>query len=473
MRWHGGRNDISYSKWGKSWTVGDVIGCAADSVNNKISFSFNGSWQTPMGCAFQNDEVQPKTYGSRIFPAISASSSTIRFNFGERVWRYGPPDDSFRAVQWMHAMAQAKQVSSIVINGQIVGEPCYFAMGVYELVEEECVNGRGVWAKEQEGCFLFYAQQDNPVKQWHWFISDREDMEAGRAAGWMKVASTVLLPDKITEMWIHGTGPGWEDMPRAHVCTVEEHAMAQAKQAGTIMIEGQQQDDQQHDKMGVYTLVDEECVNGRGVWTMTNAEGEECCLYYAQRQRPDDRRGHWWISMEVGEARGWMKVASTALTPDKITETWEVRLRAPFHLNASWHDAPKVKTRGQATGELPALVVGGFPSSEAKSFWFSPKSESKLNGRYLPMEGKLVNGHSVWHDEGGSNFLYFAQRKVTGDHWWISDHEDMEVGAPRGFAKVKVRFGGMPYNKHEECECWQIFEQGKWEDAQDAVVKEA
>jgi hypothetical protein len=247
--------------------------------------------------------------------------------------------------------------------------------------------------------------------------------------------------------------------------------MAQAKQAGTIMIEGQQQGDPHHDKMGVYTLVEGKCVNGRGVWTKKEEDMEQQrYLYYTKSNKwgVGDR-----ISMEVGEARGWMKVASTALTPDKITETWEVdisRLRPPFHSHL-WHDAPKVKTR-----ELPALVVSGFPSSEAKSSWFSPKSESKLNGRYLPMEGKLVNGHSVWHDEGGSNFLYFAQRKTAPpgsqfDHWWISDHEDMEVGAPRGFAKVKVRFGGMPYNKHEECECWQIFEQGKWEDAQDATVQ--
>jgi hypothetical protein len=89
-RWHDGDSD-----WGKRWTEGDVIGCAADLVNNKILFSINGNWQAPMGCAFDRGQVTAKKIGTGVFPAISARDMTIRANFGERAWRYGPPDDSF------------------------------------------------------------------------------------------------------------------------------------------------------------------------------------------------------------------------------------------------------------------------------------------------------------------------------------------------------------------------------------------
>jgi hypothetical protein len=91
-RWHGGRG----SKWGETWAVGDVIGCAADLVNNAFLFSRNGKWQPPMGCAFKGDAVTPEKIGGGVFPAISAQSTTIRANFGEREWQHGPPDGSYR-----------------------------------------------------------------------------------------------------------------------------------------------------------------------------------------------------------------------------------------------------------------------------------------------------------------------------------------------------------------------------------------
>jgi hypothetical protein len=48
-----------------------------------------------------------------------------------------------------------------------------------------------------------------------------------------------------------------------------------------------------------------------------------------------------WASMEAGMARGCMYVASTALTPDQVTETW----RVDDGTATGWLDAPKVKTR--------------------------------------------------------------------------------------------------------------------------------
>jgi hypothetical protein len=119
-------------------------------------------------------------------------------------------------------------------------------MGVYELMEGMEVNGRGVWqAAGGEENFMYYAKRNTPDdKRWHWFVSDRKYMEAGKGAGWMKVASTALTPDQVTETW-QVTGKGWLNAPkvRARMCSAEEkrtaaeklqHAMAAARQVRDI-----------------------------------------------------------------------------------------------------------------------------------------------------------------------------------------------------------------------------------------------
>ena len=84
--------------------------------------------------------------------------------------------------------------------------------------------------------------------------------------------------------------------------------------------------------MGMYELMEGKEVNGRGVWQA--AGGQELFMYYASTKE-------WWIggraSMEAGKASGWMNVASAALTPDQVTETWKV--------TPGWVDAPKVRAR--------------------------------------------------------------------------------------------------------------------------------
>ena len=86
--------------------------------------------------------------------------------------------------------------------------------------------------------------------------------------------------------------------------------------------------------MGMYELMEGKEVNGRGVWQM--AGGQEVFMYYASTKE-------WWIggreNMEAGKAAGWMGVASTALTPDLIAETWKL------YDGTSWVDAPKVRAR--------------------------------------------------------------------------------------------------------------------------------
>jgi hypothetical protein len=106
-------------------------------------------------------------------------------------------------------------------------------MGVYELVEGKEVNGRGVW--QMAGgveYFMFYAKRDKPDdKRWHWFVSGRANMEAGKAVGVMKVASSALTPDQVTETWEVSDGTAFVDAPkvRARVCSAEEKRAAAEK----------------------------------------------------------------------------------------------------------------------------------------------------------------------------------------------------------------------------------------------------
>jgi hypothetical protein len=110
--------------------------------------------------------------------------------------------------------------------------------------------------------------------------------------------------------------------------------------ADTILearLEGQEQGDLEDWLNGVYELVEGKEVNGRGVFQILG--GEEVFMYYAKRNTPDDKRWHWWISygrenMEAGEAAGVLKVASAALTPGQVTETWQVGD------GTAWIDAP-------------------------------------------------------------------------------------------------------------------------------------
>ena len=114
-------------------------------------------------------------------------------------------------------------------------------------------------------------------------------------------------------------------------------------QSTDILLEGQHQGDHQHGLMGMYELMEGKEVHGRGVWQM----GQEVFMYYSSNKE-------WMIShraaMEAGEASGWMYVASTALTPDQVTETWQVGD------GTGWPDAPKVRARMYSAEEKRAAA---------------------------------------------------------------------------------------------------------------------
>ena len=101
----------------------------------------------------------------------------------------------------------------IHISGQASGDHQHDMMGLYELqdVSTHWVNGCGVWKQEGEEHYLYYASNGK------WHVSDKEDMLAGKHAGWMCTAvDSALTPDKISAEWKVTPGPDkdWEAAPK-------------------------------------------------------------------------------------------------------------------------------------------------------------------------------------------------------------------------------------------------------------------
>jgi hypothetical protein len=90
--------DGSSSAFGVEWQEGDVLGLACDMVNKSVSFSVNGSFEPPLGVAFD------KIVADSIAPAFSAELGfKVVANFGQLPLKHAPPDETYVSV---HAAAQ-------------------------------------------------------------------------------------------------------------------------------------------------------------------------------------------------------------------------------------------------------------------------------------------------------------------------------------------------------------------------------
>jgi ankyrin repeat protein len=90
-------NDVRGSAFGAAWQEGDVLGLACDMVSKSVSFSVNGSFEPPLGLAFQNIAADS------IAPAFSADSGfKVVANFGQLPLKHAPPDETYVSV---HAAA--------------------------------------------------------------------------------------------------------------------------------------------------------------------------------------------------------------------------------------------------------------------------------------------------------------------------------------------------------------------------------
>jgi hypothetical protein len=79
------------------------------------------------------------------------------------------------------------------------------------------VGGRGVWQGEGglNGDYLFFASSVN-----RWYVSDEEDMRAGKDTGWVRTADAepdALTPDQVKGAWQVADGKAWVAAPNARV----------------------------------------------------------------------------------------------------------------------------------------------------------------------------------------------------------------------------------------------------------------
>ncbi len=90
--------DGSDSAFGVAWQEGDVLGLACDMVNKTVSFSVNGSFEPPLGVAFEN------IVADFIVPAFSANRGfKVVANFGQLPLKHAPSDETYVSV---HAASQ-------------------------------------------------------------------------------------------------------------------------------------------------------------------------------------------------------------------------------------------------------------------------------------------------------------------------------------------------------------------------------
>jgi hypothetical protein len=87
-------DDITGTAFGTAWQEGDVLGLACDMVSKTVSFSVNGSFEPPLGVAFDNIAADS------IAPAFSAwNGFKVVANFGHLPFKHAPPDESYVSVQ--------------------------------------------------------------------------------------------------------------------------------------------------------------------------------------------------------------------------------------------------------------------------------------------------------------------------------------------------------------------------------------
>jgi hypothetical protein len=211
--------------------------------------------------------------------------------------------------------------------------------------------------------------------------------------------------------------------------------MVSVNESYAVVLEGQEEGELKHEKMGVYERVAGKEMNGRGVWQALGGFDHFLC-YYGQQQ-------HWMVSsregMEAGSGKGYMFTKSTADTPDQITEQW--RVSDVTGLLPRQPDAPKLRVRvcssvekhaaEQRVEQEQAQALEQAQQSRQLVFEGLANDPYHLMGVYQLMEGKMVNGRAVWQKQGGTQelFLYCSNNSM----WHVSNRGNMEKGKNNGY----------------------------------------
>eukprot|EP00948_MAST-09A_sp_MAST-9A-sp1_P000518 g518.t1 len=136
--------------FGKKWKAGDIIGCALNRTTGTISFSLNGSWESPMGDCFQNIQAKTATSNAKLAPIDSsiliAPALSFSPSFAGKLclseWIYEPPHPSDLSSSLLHP-------SSTSSTATVKTNP-HFKSVVPELQDLTTTHTEGVEDNHQE-----------------------------------------------------------------------------------------------------------------------------------------------------------------------------------------------------------------------------------------------------------------------------------------------------------------------------------
>jgi hypothetical protein len=239
--------------------------------------------------------------------------------------------------------------------------------------------------------------------------------------------------------------------------------MVSVNESYAVVLEGQEEGQLWHAKMGVYERVEDKEVNGRGVWQALGGMGS-FLYYYSTKKR-------WMVSsrerMEAGNGGCCMFTNSTAATPDQITEQWRV------HKGTGWQDAPKLRVwvcssvekhaAEQRAEQEQAQALEQAQQSRQLVFEGLANDRSQLLGMYKLMEGKVVNGRAVWQKQGGTKELFLYRSQSS---WYLSKREHMEEGGNRGFMFLDT--AALTPDQARPSEVCQVYDGRKFVEAAEA-----
>jgi hypothetical protein len=151
------------------------------------------------------------------------------------------PSDDFVFDTSCSLLVAVNETNDVILEGQESeeGDPMVPLMGVYQRLEGMIQNGKGVWqslkmVKGSDGSkkkmMLYFA-----IKKNRWMVSNRSQMDAGKAKGAVCVYSLATTPDQIKEAWqvIDVSTRDWIDAPKLHarLCSSVE------KQAAVLFLQ--------------------------------------------------------------------------------------------------------------------------------------------------------------------------------------------------------------------------------------------
>jgi hypothetical protein len=289
------------------------------------------------------------------------------------------------------------------------------------------------------------------------------DVKAGvEQAKGIRPAMQELL--RYDESWTgtQGSGGGGHSAAQEDAALVEEgfefegpcSLMVSVNEAYAVLLEGQEEGEAKHLMMGVYERVESREVDGRGVWQALGGINRFLCYHSSREQWP----GQWMVSdremMEADDGTCYMRVKSTAATPDQITEQWQaddgtssapklrVRVCSSVEKHAAEQRMEQESTLAQAQAQQTRrLVVEGLEDDI-----------DSLMGVYELMEGKVVNRRAVWQKQGGAEewFMYCS----SCNNWVVSTREHMEDGS--AFSYMTLSTAALTPDQTRPSDVWSV-----------------